>query len=329
MSWDQRLTSLNDVLADLYPTIDDSRRIVAQTNLKPAFIAFHSAAILNWFHILEAADRRGQVDALVRTARKDYPDNEWLLAIERQEPASVRGPDIRNEIPWRGSEEKNWLEKITGAQSTLLPVHFLQQGVAVSRSVGRILRRDGASGTGFLISPGIAITNHHVLKDAAEAADALIEFNYEQTVDGVDAPVRRYRLSPAVAFATNADDDWTVSGVEGEAAADWGTLELGGEPPKIGDFVNIVQHPGGGPKQIGLYHNTVVFVGSKRVQYLTDTLPGSSGSPVLNSNWKVVALHHSGGWLREPGSKATFYRNEGIDIRAVLDGLAVAGIGRS
>lgn len=28
--------------------------------------------------------------------------------------------------------------------------------------------------------------------------------------------------------------------------------------------------------------------------YLTDTLPHSSGSPVFNSEWEVVALHHAG-----------------------------------
>jgi hypothetical protein len=327
MSWNQRLTNLNDILADLYPTIDDSRRIVRQTRLQPAFIAFNNAAILNWFHILEQADRHGQVDALIRAARKDYPDNEWLAAIERQEPASVRGPDIQKDIPWHAEDGQNSLEKIIGDQSTLLPINFLRRGVVASRSVGRILRSDGASGTGFLISPGLVITNHHVLKNTTQTREATIEFNYEHTMDGANAPIRRYRLSPELGFATSEANDWTASGVEEGATTDWGTLAPSEIPAKVGDFVNIIQHPGGGPKHVGMYHNTVVFVGSNRIQYLTDTLPGSSGSPVFNSRWEVVALHHSGGWLREPGSKETFYRNEGIDIHAVLEGLAAAGMG--
>jgi len=93
---------------------------------------------------------------------------------------------------------------------------------------------------------------------------------------------------------------------------------------KVNDYVNIIQHPGGLPKQIALYHNIVTFVGGARVQYLTDTLPGSSGSPVFDSRWRVVALHHSGGYLTEPGSdrKRVFFRNEGIHINAILRGLA-------
>ena len=30
------------------------------------------------------------------------------------------------------------------------------------------------------------------------------------------------------------------------------------------------------------------------IRYRTNTLPGSSGSPCFNSNWELVALHHSG-----------------------------------
>lgn len=91
-----------------------------------------------------------------------------------------------------------------------------------------------------------------------------------------------------------------------------------------GDRVNIIQHPGGGQKQLSFFANVVVFAGPSRVQYLTDTLPGSSGSPVFDRAWDLVALHHSGGWLVEPGGdpKQTFFRNEGIAMDALIAGLA-------
>jgi V8-like Glu-specific endopeptidase len=91
-------------------------------------------------------------------------------------------------------------------------------------------------------------------------------------------------------------------------------------------YVNIIQHPAGQSKVIALYHNVVAYVDDRRVQYLTDTLPGSSGSPVFDSQWRVVALHHSGGWLTEPGSKKAFFRNEGIHVHCLRAGVMAAGL---
>ena len=53
--------------------------------------------------------------------------------------------------------------------------------------------------------------------------------------------------------------------------------------------VVIIQHPGGGQKQIAIAHNLVTYFDDNSVQYLTDTMPGSSGSPVFNEAWEVIA----------------------------------------
>ena len=57
------------------------------------------------------------------------------------------------------------------------------------------------------------------------------------------------------------------------------------------------------------------------VQYVTSTLPGSSGSPVFNDNWEVVALQHSGGKLPEPTTRQSYYRKEEIWIGSILKDL--------
>ena len=73
-------------------------------------------------------------------------------------------------------------------------------------------------------------------------------------------------------------------------------------------------------KQISLYHNIVTSAGVREVQYLTDTLKGSSGSPVFNSNWDIVALHHSGGNKKiEDDITISKYRNVGININEIID----------
>jgi hypothetical protein len=90
--------------------------------------------------------------------------------------------------------------------------------------------------------------------------------------------------------------------------------------------VSIIQHPMGGLKQVCLTDNKVAAVFGNLVQYSTDTEPGSSGSPVFDQNWQIVALHHRGGNLEGPdGTK--YFSNEGISIAAVYrDAAAFLGV---
>lgn len=91
-----------------------------------------------------------------------------------------------------------------------------------------------------------------------------------------------------------------------------------GDPQKcMNDIIPIIQHPNGMPKQICIGHNSLKYIDEERIQYLTDTLPGSSGSPVFNSNWELIGLHSKGGNVCEPRTGKVFFRNEGINIRAI------------
>jgi hypothetical protein len=156
----------------------------------------------------------------------------------------------------------------------------------------------------------------------------VLELNAQETASGLAAEVHAVRLLPDELFVSSAEDDWTAVRVEGDPADRWGAIPLDEAPLAVGDRVNIIQHPNGDLKQLSFFHNTVVFVGQGRAQYLTDTLPGSSGAPVFDRDWNLVALHHSGGWIREPGAQSgqTFLRNEGILVGAVRRGLAERGV---
>ena len=86
-----------------------------------------------------------------------------------------------------------------------------------------------------------------------------------------------------------------MSGGAKPSAWGWNTLPESSDGLFVkGEYVSIIQHPNGEMKQIALRENQILDFFDAFLHYRTDTAPGSSGSPVFNDQWEIVALHHSG-----------------------------------
>lgn len=196
-------------------------------------------------------------------------------------------------------------ERVLG-HSDLMSVCFLERGLKVSRTVGRVRINDSRGrlvgyGTGFLVSPRLMITNNHVLRSAAEAGTSQLELNYQAGLDGASLPSVLFALDPGALFLTDTRLDYSLVAVkerslDGQALSEFGFNRLIEAEGKVllGEYVNIIQHPNGEPKQLALRENQVVDLLEDFCHYETDTSPGSSGAPVYNDQWEVVALHHMG-----------------------------------
>jgi Trypsin-like peptidase domain/Effector-associated domain 1 len=317
-----RRNNLIRLLANIYPMQSDSLAFVRRGELPPSMIKFNDSSLVTWTNIITyAVEISSGADRIVDQAILENPGNEALLAARDTEPPPpIEGPQTK----WKDySAGQQQLEKIMGSRSTLISISSLELGLQKARSVVRVKRKDGSSGTGFVTSDNVLITNNHVVPDRKTADEAVIQFNYQKTIEGLDSEIVEHRLDCSFFKASpEEEDDWTAVKISGDASK-WGSLPLRDIKIKANDFVNIIQHPGGGHKQMSYAPNVVTFVDENRVQYLTDTLPGSSGSPVFDVDWNVVALHHSGGWLLEPSTsqKKVLYRNEGIAIGRIIEGL--------
>lgn len=197
------------------------------------------------------------------------------------------------------------LERILG-ENDLMPISFLLLGLHRARSVGRIHIRDRTGrrlgfGTGFLISPRLLLTNNHVLERAEEAALSEVEFDFELDYAGNLRTSVSFELRPDDFFVTDIELDFSLVAVApnaelGHEPREWGWNRLLEQDGLVvrGESVTVIQHPNGEAKQIALRENRVIDLLDSFTHYQTDTAPGSSGSPVFNDQWEVVALHHSG-----------------------------------
>jgi endonuclease G len=198
------------------------------------------------------------------------------------------------------------LERIINGND-LDSINYLLKGTLASHSVCRIQLRDAGSNlvgyaSGFLIGPGVMMTNHHVFGTPTDAANSIADFDYEWDISGMERHPVRFAFVPGKLFYTNDRLDYSIVAVApvshdgGRILSEWGWLPLSGEPGKgdPGEYLTIIQHPGGQTKQVCVRENKLLKYGGDFVWYMTDTTAGSSGSPAFNRFWQVIALHHSG-----------------------------------
>lgn len=211
------------------------------------------------------------------------------------------------------SEDGLGAERILG-RSDLVPINWLEFGQRAARTVCRLQVRqpNGAiagHATGFLVAPGLLLTNNHVLPDAQMAVRSIAEFDCEDDAAFEPRPSKLFRLRPEELFFTSRSLDFSFVALapaasDGTLLSTYGYLRLADEPDQLqeGEFVSIIQHPSGNTKHAALRQNRVIWSDANFIHYQTETQAASSGAPVFNDQWYVVALHHSG--VTRPGEGA-------------------------
>ena len=246
-------------------------------------------------------------------------------------PPAASKAEANERLQHLSPQARGQLEAIIGGND-LLPIWFLNRGAELRRTVARIkvVTSKGAEGygTGFLVGPGILITNRHVLDYSDIQGDSLLsivanavaEFDVE-IVPQVIAPGKTrlvsstpaiFRLAPQTLLLTDAWNalDYVLIALESKSIdgqhdiSEYGYNRLSADMGKTvtGEPVFIIQHPNGESKKISLLNNRMMIRDEKSsyLYYEADTEPGSSGSPVFNRQWEVLALHHSVEFARDP-----------------------------
>ncbi len=213
--------------------------------------------------------------------------------------------------------------------SPVIDANIRRREVDAMNAVCRVLQKNGEYGTGFVIHRQLIMTNNHVLPNKEACLGQRVQFYYEKDTDSIEV-----ELDPEACFITS---ETPGSAPITEKYLDFTIVALKTHPdpriqeiynkaislfqhviPKIGESAYIIQHPqaiSGVKRQEpykALHESKVIAREEFSVHYDTLTAGGSSGSPVLNSERQLYALHRMGGCLSHNNC------NQGVQISAIV-----------
>ena len=243
-----------------------------------------------------------RLSVIANVLKENLPKLEPGIDIPPELPQFLDVADARNEASF--------------ADNDLRPIRFLHVALLAARAVGKITVRGyvdtEGDATGFLVAPGLLLTNHHVLPSEDFAATSFVAFDMEDGLDGKPKSPKLFDLQPSELYIADSELDYCFVAVspttsQGDELSQFGFLRMfeqtGKLDPNRRQAANIIQHPLGQAKKIVLRDNYFmeppkdVLDNSGKLNslfYGSDTLKGSSGAPVCTDEWFVVALHRGG-----------------------------------
>jgi V8-like Glu-specific endopeptidase len=210
-------------------------------------------------------------------------------------------------------------------------------------SIGCVVDPNGNRiGTGFLVEASainppwgaglLFITNAHVVS-ADGSYDAMSIVNVSVVFDEDPAKTRHnvesfmYSSPPGREGEIRTKNDFLdVSILKLSSVPSGATgLKIAANTPRATGETKafVIGHPNGAGLQISLHDAAILAIdpNERLIHYRTPTEPGSSGSPVFNSYWQLIAIHHAGSsqmprFKIEPPPEY-YEANEGVCISAI------------
>ena len=274
--------------------------------------------------LIQVAHQEGWLEDFILAVRDARPDNPELYELARELGLGTSRIDEGDFERVFGSEQgtldvSSWRARLGAIENQVCLVEITGE------------RRSNV-GTGFLVSPQLLLTAHHVLAPVIDGQtspdDVTFRFDHKASPDGrvlhrgtlfrlasqdwlvdylphseageTDQEPSTHDLDFALLRLAGYPGDEPVGGAATSSGAPGrGWIEIPPDPPELipGTPLLVVHHPHGEPLKVTMDTKGVVRLAENRsrVWYGSETRPGSGGAPVFNNNFELVALHE-GSW---------------------------------
>ncbi|MDF5728956.1 MAG: trypsin-like peptidase domain-containing protein [Rhizonema sp. PD38] len=182
------------------------------------------------------------------------------------------------------------------------------KAISSRSAVGRIESpRGNPIGTGVLINNNFLLTCHHIFSKS-QVQKAWVRFGY-------------------IAETHNLDKDvFELDFISQQSRSDYSLLKIKGQPQQqkaiyinndaildSGQEIRIIHHPQGKPVVISDL-GQITQVGEDYIDYNLSTDNGSSGAPIFNRQWEMIAIHQGKNAMSRNLETGT---TSGIPVRAI------------
>ncbi|MCX7830137.1 MAG: serine protease, partial [Acidobacteria bacterium] len=198
--------------------------------------------------------------------------------------------------------------------------------------VGRMLFQSGGSWyicTGSIVSPNSHfLTNNHCISDQTGASTLEVWWRYQSPTCSGTTGTKEYVSTGAQFITTHQNLDFTLLQLtDPKPVQSYGYITIANRPAVLGERIWIPQHGGGSVKKFAVESdmdqggyaivdddNLEGWIPNSDFGYYADTEGGSSGSPVLDSQNKLIGLHHFG---LPSGYSCGNYMNQAVKISLI------------
>jgi V8-like Glu-specific endopeptidase len=309
-------------------------RFLNHENVQPFYIQSYDRQLREIWQGNPTRGGNNCADRLARMTARHIIETQAQFSISPLAIPALKKAVKRGDL---GSLEKNFLGESNFSVANIRDMLYS------CSSIGCVMNGTGSRlGTGFLVEGAclgfknkeiVFVTNSHVISSAVSGAilpsDALVMFEVEWDITGkkIFYGINEVLFeSPPGNLGVPGGDTLDVVVVtlrsESEEGAHFTALKTVETLPLVNykSRVYVVGHPMGGGLQIALNDSLLLDIDDNEclIHYRTPTDPGSSGSPVFNSDWEVIGVHHGGSSItpRLHGD-GNYEANEAVSLKSI------------